>query len=76
LFEPSPLAFGCSCSAQRVEAMLRALGSEEAQAAMQANDGVVEVTCEFCAAQYRYDRVDVERVFSEVPAAPASSSSH
>ena len=76
LFEPSPLAFGCSCSAQRVEAMLRALGNEEAQAAMQANDGVVEVTCEFCAAQYRYDRVDVERVFSEVPAAPASSSSH
>ncbi|MDA3913150.1 Hsp33 family molecular chaperone HslO [Oleiagrimonas sp.] len=76
LFDPQPLAFGCSCSAQRVQAMLRALGSEEADAALEANDGVVEVTCEFCAAQYRYDRVDVERLFSVVPSAPASSSSH
>jgi molecular chaperone Hsp33 len=76
LFEPSDLGFGCSCSAQRVEAMLRALGIDEAKAALDANDGVVEVTCEFCASQYRYDPVDIERVFSEVPAAPASSSSH
>ena len=76
LFEPAPLAFGCSCSAQRVEAMLRALGSEEAQAALDANEGVVEVTCEFCAAQYRYDRIDIEQMFSDVPAAPASPSSH
>jgi molecular chaperone Hsp33 len=76
LFESSELAFGCSCSAQRVEAMLRALGEDEAQAALDANQGVVEVTCEFCASQYRYDKVDIERVFSEVPAAPASSSSH
>ncbi|RAP58452.1 Hsp33 family molecular chaperone HslO [Oleiagrimonas sp. MCCC 1A03011] len=76
VFEPRPLAFGCSCSAQRVEAMLRALGTEEAEAALQANDGEVEVTCEFCAAQYRYDRVDIERVFSEMPDAPASTRSH
>jgi molecular chaperone Hsp33 len=76
LFDPSDLAFGCSCSAQRVEAMLRALGSDEAQAALEANDGVVEVTCEFCASQYRYDRVDIERVFSEMPSAPTSESNH
>lgn len=76
LFDPRALAFGCSCSAQRVEAMLRALGSEEAEAAMQANHGVVEVCCEFCAAQYHFDRVDIERLFSAMPAAPASSSSH
>nr|WP_244962498.1 Hsp33 family molecular chaperone HslO [Oleiagrimonas soli] len=76
LFEPRALAFGCSCSAQRVEAMLRALGSEEADAALEANAGVVEVTCEFCAAQYHYDRIDIERLFSETPAAPASTRSH
>ncbi len=76
LFEPSALDFGCSCSEQRVEAMLRALGQDEAQAALDANDGVVEVTCEFCAAQYHYDPVDIERVFSEVPAAPGSDRSH
>ena len=76
LFDPGALAFGCSCSAQRVEAMLCSLGNDEAQAALEANDGVVEVTCEFCASQYRYDAVDIERVFSDMPAAPASPSNH
>jgi molecular chaperone Hsp33 len=76
LFDPRALAFGCSCSPERVQEMLRALGVEEAEAALAANDGVVEVGCEFCAAQYRYDRVDIERLFSALPSAPASDASH
>lgn len=76
VFEPSRLAFGCSCSADRVEGMLRALGADEAQAALDANEGIVEVTCEFCAAQYRFDPVDIEQVFSDKPVAPGSPSNH
>jgi len=49
------LAFGCSCSTERVEAMLVSLGEEEALAATasSATPGVAEITCEFCGQQYR-----------------------
>jgi molecular chaperone Hsp33 len=62
LFEPRPLAFGCSCSRGRVEAMLRSLGREEVQATLDAQGGEIEVTCEFCARQYRFDRIDAEHL--------------
>ncbi|MBN8480758.1 MAG: Hsp33 family molecular chaperone HslO [Xanthomonadales bacterium] len=67
-----PLAFACSCSSERVEAMLRLLGREEGEAALDAN-GLVEVTCEFCGRSYRLDRVDLERVFAGAAVAPAPS---
>ncbi len=65
-----PLTFACTCSRERVEAMLRLLGREEGEAAIDAN-GLVEVTCEFCGRPYRLDRVDLEGVFAGAPAAPA-----
>ena len=67
-----PLRFGCSCSRERVAAMLHSLGRIEAEAALR-DDGRVEVTCEFCNTQYRFDRVDLEQVFrsgQDVPVAP------
>nr|WP_206064388.1 Hsp33 family molecular chaperone HslO [Oleiagrimonas sp. C23AA] len=76
LFDPRPLAFGCSCSRERVVQMLRSLGREEVEAALEANDGEVEVTCEFCASQYRFDRVDAEQVLSDDPRAPGSDTTH
>ena len=66
------LRFGCSCSRERVAAMLHSLGRAEAEAAVR-EDGVAEVTCEFCNTQYRFDRVDLEQVFrsgQDIPAAP------
>lgn len=76
LLGASPLGFGCGCSRDRVEAVLRALGREEAEAALAASGGMVEVTCEFCDARYRFDPVDVERVVSISPSAPASATPH
>lgn len=64
LFQPRPLAFGCSCSRERVEAMLRTLGREEIEATLEAQQGTIEVTCEFCARTYAFDRVDAEHVLS------------
>ena len=64
LFEPRPLAFGCSCSRERVEAMLRSLGREEIEATLEAQHGLIEVTCEFCARTYSFDRVDAQHVLS------------
>ncbi|GLQ88112.1 Hsp33 family molecular chaperone HslO [Dyella flagellata] len=64
LFKPRPLAFGCSCSRERVEAMLRSLGRAEIEATLEAQQGTIEVTCEFCARTYHFDRVDAEHLLS------------
>jgi molecular chaperone Hsp33 len=72
LFEPRQLAFGCTCSRERVSAMLRSLGRDEVEAALAARDGEIEVICEFCAQQYHFDRIDAEHLLSE-SAAPGQS---
>ena len=48
-----PLAFGCSCSHERVASMLVSLGEEEARAAAE-DTGAVEVRCEFCGREYHF----------------------
>lgn len=63
LFEPRPVSFRCSCSAERVSAMLRMLGYAEVNSILDERDAV-EVTCEFCNRAYRYDRVDAEQIFA------------
>jgi molecular chaperone Hsp33 len=64
LFKPRSLAFGCSCSRERVEAVLRSLGRDEIEATLEAQQGIIEVTCEFCARAYTFDRVDAEHLLS------------
>ena len=70
LFPTRALMFGCSCSRERVSAMLRALGRDEVEAALVAHAGTVEVTCEFCARVYLFDRIDAEHLLSASAAAP------
>jgi molecular chaperone Hsp33 len=72
MFEPRPLAFGCSCSRERVTGMLRSLGRDEVEAALTARGDEIEVICEFCAQRYHFDRIDAEVLLSSsvVPAAP------
>lgn len=75
LFEPRPLAFGCSCSRERVATMLHSLGREEVEAALQARGGEIEVICEFCAQHYHFDRIDAEHLLSSgaAPGAPETT---
>lgn len=75
LFEPQPLAFGCSCSRERVTAMLHSLGREEVEAALQARHDEIEVICEFCARRYHFDRVDAEHLLRDAapPGAPQTT---
>ncbi|GAB2556118.1 Hsp33 family molecular chaperone HslO [Rhodanobacter koreensis] len=72
LFEPRVLAFGCSCSRERVSGMLRSLGRDEVEAALAAHGDEIEVICEFCAQRYHFDRIDAELLLSNnvAPAAP------
>lgn len=73
LFEPAPVFFRCRCSRERVLGMLRALGPVEVRSVI-AEQGHVEVRCDFCNRAYRLDAVDVEQLFSQV-AAPAMDGS-
>ena len=57
-----PLRFACSCSRDRVAAMLHSLGEDEARAALA--DGQADVRCEFCGQRYLFTDVQVEELFS------------
>jgi len=63
VFEPAKPRFACSCSRERVRGMLRGLGREESEGLI-AERGEVEVGCEFCGLQYRFDAVDVGEMFT------------
>ncbi len=63
--ESRPLAFGCSCSRERVTSMLRSLGRTEVEAALVARNEEIEVICEFCAQRYYFDRIDAEHLLSD-----------
>ena len=68
-----PLQFGCSCSRERVEAMLVSLGREEADAAIEAGEGEARIHCEFCGQEYRFDAAGMAELFRQAAAeAPAS----
>ncbi|WP_343226334.1 Hsp33 family molecular chaperone HslO [Marilutibacter chinensis] len=56
-----PLRFACSCSEDRVAAVLVSLGEEEARAA--AADGEAHVRCEFCGREYRFDLARIGELF-------------
>jgi molecular chaperone Hsp33 len=57
-----PLAFACSCSRERVEAMLVSLGEEEAEAAVA--DGHAQVRCEFCGQTYLFSSEQIGDLFT------------
>jgi molecular chaperone Hsp33 len=59
-----PLRFACSCSRERVAAMLVSLGREEVDAAVEAGAGTAEIRCEFCGQAYRFDRSEAEALFA------------
>jgi molecular chaperone Hsp33 len=54
--------FACTCSRVRVGNMLRNLGRAEVDGIL-AEQGHVEVGCDFCGAQYRFDAVDAQELF-------------
>ena len=53
VFEPIALEERCTCSAERIESMLRHNFSAEERAEMVV-DGEIEVVCEFCSSDYHF----------------------
>ncbi len=62
LFEPRALSFRCGCSREKVGQALAAMGEGEL-AQMLDELGAIEVRCDFCNADYRFDAVDVAQLF-------------
>ncbi|CAM8654047.1 COG1281 Disulfide bond chaperones of the HSP33 family [Comamonadaceae bacterium] len=56
--------FSCNCSRERVGKMIVGLGREEA-ASILAERSDIEVACEFCGVQYRFDPVDAAQLFTD-----------
>lgn len=75
VFDPVPVVFRCSCSHERVSAMLRMLGREEVQAALD-EQGKIDVQCEFCNQHYGFDEIDVTQLFVAGTVAPSGSTRH
>jgi len=69
VFEPQTPTFACSCSADRVRNMLRNLGREEAESIL-AERPDIEIGCDFCGTQYRFDAVDVGALFAPTTSQP------
>lgn len=73
--EPAP-HFACSCSRERVGRMLLGLGAREVGEIV-AEQGQVEIGCEFCGLKYHFDRVDVGGLFTPAGAQlPGSAAVH
>ena len=63
--------FACTCSRDRVGQMLRGLGRDEIDAIV-AEQGQVEIACDFCGTKYHFDLVDVGELFTQVHNQPPS----
>ena len=76
-FEPlqgaSGPRFACTCSRERVADMLRSLGQEEIDSIV-AEQGQVEIGCDFCGQHYHFDPVDAAELFNDSADTPPSSS--
>ncbi|MDO8596708.1 MAG: Hsp33 family molecular chaperone HslO [Sulfuricaulis sp.] len=75
LFSRMPVSFRCSCSRERVEAVLRMLGRDEIHSILE-EQGSVSVDCEFCGNRYEFDRIDAEQLFAALHSAPAMPTRH
>ncbi len=64
--------FACTCNRERVAGMLRNLGQEEVDSILE-EQGLIEVGCEFCGQQYRFDAVDTAHLFTEPGNDPPAS---
>lgn len=55
-------SYACTCSEERVRAMVKSLGRAEADSIVHEN-GFVEVHCEFCNTFYRYGKEELDEIF-------------
>lgn len=55
------VCFRCTCSRERTEQVLLSLGEAELRDIL-AEQGSIEISCQFCHQEYRFDPIDVEQL--------------
>ena len=79
VFDPLHPSFHCTCTRERVANMLKTLGQEEVDSAIE-ELGTLTINCDFCGKEYGFDAVDCAQLFaSDTTAdavAPASAVKH
>jgi len=73
LFAARPVAHDCRCTPDRLAGVVRMLGEAEVKSLL-AEQGHVELTCEFCNRAFRYDDRQVQSILEGTP--QSSSSVH
>ncbi|MBZ2209866.1 Hsp33 family molecular chaperone HslO [Massilia soli] len=63
VFDPAHPRFHCSCTREKVGNMLKMLGTEEVNAALD-DLGALEINCDFCGKHYAFDKVDCAQLFA------------
>ena len=61
LYDPEEVEFQCNCSRQKIGGTLLTLGKAELDGILRERDRI-EVDCQFCGAQYLFDKIDVENL--------------
>ena len=73
LFSARPVSHDCRCTPERLAGVVRMLGDEEVKNLL-AEQGHVELKCEFCNRSFRYDDLQVAAILRGTP--QASSAVH
>ncbi|MDO6619625.1 MULTISPECIES: Hsp33 family molecular chaperone HslO [unclassified Shewanella] len=63
LFDPIDVTFKCSCSKERSAKALATLEQAEVEAIL-AEEGKIEMDCEYCPAVYNFDSIDIAAIFA------------
>jgi molecular chaperone Hsp33 len=74
VFRPREAQFRCRCSRRRTEDVLKLLGEEDTRDLL-AEQGLIEVTCEYCGRTRTFDSIDITQIFTE-PHVPPSDTLH
>jgi molecular chaperone Hsp33 len=75
LFKENSVTFKCRCSNEKVATTLLSLGRTTIDDIMAEQNQIV-ADCEFCSIKYRFDRIDIERIFSHSISQPSSTTRH
>lgn len=63
LFDPVAITFKCTCSKERSAQAIRTVSKNEVDAII-AEQGKVEMGCEYCNSKYTFDAIDVEAIYA------------
>jgi molecular chaperone Hsp33 len=71
VFEPRAVAVSCRCSGAGIARLLLSLGRQEVDSIL-AEQGQVQVTCEFCGRQFEYSPLEAAELFAASASPPTA----